>query len=242
MNNSVKWALCAALISATTVTLSAFDAQAKSMDSHSGRVYESFPDKIHPEQSYVFYSHGFIVEGDNPRPVDNRHGWGLYDFPAIKQALADESYNLIAYHREKNTDPFKYAHELNMQIRNLVKAGVKPENIAIIGFSRGAFITGLTSDKVSDLAIDTVLLAGCGRLVSKKHTDIKVYGDVLSVYEETDRANTCKYLKKKSPNVDSFTEIQINTGLSHGAFYRPIPEWIKPVKAWLTKGRYQASS
>ena len=71
------------------------------------------------------------------------------------------------------------------------------ENIIIMGFSRGAFITGLTSDKLSDLAVDTIILAGCGRLVSGKHTDIKVYGDVLSVYEKTDRANTCKALKKK---------------------------------------------
>ena len=241
MNNSFKWALCAALISATTLTIGASPVSAKSLDGPSVRIFDAFPEKINPEQSYVFYSHGYIVEGDNPKPIDKRNGWGLYDFPAVKEALSDENYNLIAYQREKNTDPFKYANELNSQIRKLVAAGVNPENIAIVGFSRGAFITGLTSDKVSDLAIDTVLLAGCGRLVSKKHSDIKVYGDVLSVYEESDRANTCKLLKRKSRYVDSFTEIQINTGLSHGAFYRPIPEWVKPVKAWLTKGRHQAS-
>ena len=102
-----------------------------------------------------------------------------------------------------------------------------------MGFSRGAFITGLTSDKLSDLAVNTIILAGCGRLVSKSHTDIKVYGNVLSMYEKTDRANTCKALKAKSTNIKSFTEIEINTGLSHGAFYRPIPEWIKPVKKWI---------
>jgi len=124
-----------------------------------GQVYDTFPTSVKANEKYVFYSHGYIVEGDNPRPVDKRHGWGQYDFPAIKQALSDDSYNLVAYHRPKNTDPFEYAQTLNEQIRKLVAKGVKPENIAMIGFSRGAFITGLTSDKLSDLAIDTVLLA-----------------------------------------------------------------------------------
>ncbi|WP_210418560.1 hypothetical protein [Aliikangiella coralliicola] len=196
-------------------------------------MYDKFPDDINPKEKYVFYSHGYIVEGENPKPINKKFGWGLYDFPAIKKSLSDDSYNLIAFHRPKNTDPFKYANELNDQVRDLVKKGVSPKNITIMGFSRGAFITGLTSDKLSDLSINTIILAGCGRLISKKHTDIKVYGNVLSIYEKSDRANTCKALKAKSTNVKSFTEIEINTGLEHGAFYRPISEWVEPVKNWI---------
>lgn len=103
-----------------------------------------------------------------------------------------------------------------------------------MGFSRGAFITGVTSHKLADLAVNTVILAGCGRLVSSQHEDIQVNGHVLSVYEKTDRANSCRHLKAKSPTVKSFEEIEINTGLEHGAFYRPIDEWVKPVKTWIT--------
>ena len=200
---------------------------------HSGEILNTPPENPNPEGKYVFYSHGYIVEGDDPKPVDKRFGWGLYDFPAIKEALSDDSYTLIATHRAKNTDPYKYAYELNKQVRELVSAGVKPEHITLIGFSRGAFITGLTSDKLSDLEIDTVILAGCGRLVWPGHTDIKVYGDVLSVYETTDKANTCKALKAKSKHTRSFTEINITTGKEHGAFYRPLNEWVKPVKQWI---------
>lgn len=202
-----------------------------------GEVYEEFPEKINPNEKYVFYSHGYIVEGDNPKPIDKRFGWGLYDFPAIKKSLSDKSYNLVAFHRPKNTDPYQYANTLNDQVRTLVNKGVSPKNIVIMGFSRGAFITGLTSDKLSDLAIDTIILAGCGRLVSKNHTDIKVYGNVLSIYEKSDRASSCKALEKKSRGITSFSEIEINTGLEHGAFYRPIPAWIEPVKAWIKSKR-----
>lgn len=208
-----------------------------STSSIAGSVYEKFPDEINPKDKYVFYSHGYIVEGDDPKPVDTRFGWGLYDFPAIKKSLSDDSYNLIAFHRPKNTDPFEYANELNIQVRELVTKGVAPKNITIMGFSRGAFITGLTSDKLSDLSINTVILAGCGRLVYKQHTDIKVYGNVLSIYEKTDRANTCRALKAKSTGLKSFTELEINTGLEHGAFYRPITEWVEPVKSWIKSNK-----
>ena len=64
---------------------------------------------------------------------------------------------------------------------------------------------------------------------------------MLSVYEDSDRANTCEALKMKSQHVDSFGEIRLDTGLSHGTFYRPIPELVKPVKEWLIKTRFNAS-
>jgi hypothetical protein len=99
-----------------------------------GQVYTELPDNIDRNAKYVFYSHGFIVEGDDPKPIETRSGWRVYDFPAIKQALADDRYHLIAHHRAKNTDPFEYAYTLNSQVRRLVKKGVNPKNITIMGF------------------------------------------------------------------------------------------------------------
>lgn len=198
-----------------------------------GEVYTSFPENIDASKKFVFYSHGYIVEGTNPKPINTKNGWGLYDFPAIKNALSDDDYHLIAFHRPKDTEPYKYAYELSKQVRALVAAGVNPQNITIMGFSRGAFITGLTSDKVSDLAVNTIILAGCGRLTWNSTSDIKVYGHVLAINEKTDGSKSCRKLEEKSYGVKSFTEIQINTGLEHGAFYRPIPEWINPVKDWI---------
>lgn len=196
-----------------------------------GEIFEAFPEKIKPTEKYVFYSHGFIVEGTNPTPKNER--WGVYDFPAIKKSLADADYNLIAYHRSANTDPFEHAEELANDVRTLVKNGVETKNITLLGFSRGAFITGLASHNLANLPVNTILLAGCGRIISKKYADIKVHGHVLSVYETSDRASTCKKLQQKSTEVKSFEEIAISTGKEHGAFYRPIPEWIEPVKAWI---------
>nr|WP_033082049.1 hypothetical protein [Colwellia psychrerythraea] len=202
--------------------------------SFAGDIYDKFPEQINANEKYVFYSHGFIVEGTNPTPKNER--WGVYKFPAIKESLSDNEYNLIAYHRSKGTDPFKHAELLANNVRELIKSGVDANHITIIGFSRGAFITSLTSHYLEETPVNTVLLAGCGRIVSKKYFDIKMNGDFLSVYETTDGASTCKKLQARSINLKSFEEISISTGKEHGAFYRPIPEWVIPVKDWI-KGK-----
>jgi len=42
-------------------------------------LYERFPDSIHARERYVIYSHGFIVEGDDPKPISPQYG--QYDYP-----------------------------------------------------------------------------------------------------------------------------------------------------------------
>lgn len=140
---------------------------------------------------------------------------------------------MIAYHRPKGTDPFVHAKSLANDVRKLIKNGVAANHITIMGFSRGAFITSLTSHYLEKTPVNTVLLAGCGRIVSDKYLDIKMNGDFLSVYETTDGAVTCKKLKERSPQLNSFEEISISTGQEHGAFYRPLPIWVTPVKQWI---------
>ena len=196
-------------------------------------IYEHFPASVNKDAKYVFYSHGFIVEGTDPRPVNVAQGWGVYDFPAVKKALADETYHLIAFHRPKNTDPLAYATELEKQVRTLVEAGVPVRNITLVGFSRGGFITGVASSQLSDVGVNSVLLAACGGLVSDRFSHIRPSGHMLSIYEKSDRAGSCRDLETRSPDLLSFQEIEINTGLSHGAFFRPLPDWVQPLKDWI---------
>ncbi|MBD2792273.1 hypothetical protein ID852_00875 [Xenorhabdus sp. 42] len=101
-------------------------------------VFDEFPKNINPDEKYVFYNHGKVLEGNIEKPVNpSKPHWGVYDFPGVKESLSDLDYHLIAYHRPKNTNPFEYAKKLNNDINKLIKAGVLPQNITIIGFSRG---------------------------------------------------------------------------------------------------------
>jgi len=195
-------------------------------------IFENFPNTINADEKYVFYSHGYIVEGTNPTPVNPR--WGVYDFPSIKKALADESYNLIAYHRPKDTKPRAFAKKLSANVQTLLSAGVKANNITFIGFSRGGAITALTSNYLANDDINFVILAGCSRFI-KKNPTLAVYGHIRSIFETSDGVGSCQFLIDRSNKVNSFEEIAINTGKEHGAFYLPRAAWVAPVKQWIAQ-------
>ena len=195
-----------------------------------GELYTDFPQQIRVGEKYVFYSHGFIVEGTNPRPVNQR--WGTYEFPAVKRALADPGYNLIAYHRPAKTDPVLFAEKMAGDIRTLLSQGVNAEDIYLVGFSRGGAISILTSNVLKQEKVNLVILAGCSKYM-KKNPQYRIYGKVYSIYETSDGVGSCQFVIDRSPGAQAFEEIAISTGKEHGAFYRPIPQWLVPVKKWL---------
>src|ERR1700760_3289383 len=85
---------------------------------NAGEIYSNFPDNIHATERYVIYSHGLIVEGDDPRPVSPKYG--RYYFPEIKEALYNGGgFNLIAYQRPKSSDD-SYADTLKSWVHRLL--------------------------------------------------------------------------------------------------------------------------
>jgi hypothetical protein len=88
-------------------------------------IYDNFPKTIHANERYVIYSHGFIVEGDNPRPISPKYG--QYDFPGIKQAIFSAGgFNLIAYQRPKRSEP--RPQRMFGQLRPYSLRNVSPRN------------------------------------------------------------------------------------------------------------------
>jgi len=198
--------------------------------SPAGTLYTDFPDIINADEKYVFYSHGLIVEGENLMPVDER--WGVYDFIAVRKALTDPDYNLISYHRPEKTVADEFAEKLAIDVRKLIKAGVKPENITLLGFSRGGEITLLATTKLRMDKINTILLAVCGGFI-EQHNEYQAFGNIYSIYETSDFAGSCQFLQDRNEQVKSFQETSISTGKEHGAFYQPLPQWLTQVKKWL---------
>lgn len=204
-----------------------------------GEVFTVFPSSIDAKQKYVFYSHGLIVEGTNPRPVNLR--WGTYEFPEIKAALADKNYNLIAYHRAKNTQAKAFAEKIVNDVRLLIAKGVPGGNISLIGFSRGGAITILTSNLLANKDVTYIILAGCGRYL-QNNPELDAYGNIYSIFETSDDVGSCQFLIDRSKGVARFTEISISTDKEHGAFYTPIPEWVVPVKKWLKQSTHNRAA
>lgn len=92
-----------------------------------GVVLNEVPEEIPPDAKYLFYSHGYIVEGENPKPVHPI--LGVNDYPAILDALANLNAIVISEHRAANSSPFKHAEKLKHQVNTLIEKGVSPRNI-----------------------------------------------------------------------------------------------------------------
>lgn len=195
----------------------------------------TFPEVIDKNANYVFYSHGYIIEVENPTPVHER--WGKYDFPAVKRELIDSSYHLIATHRPAKTHPFEYAEKLTRQVNELIENGVPAEKISLVGFSRGGFITAITSSFLKNKDINFVILAACTSGLARRQ-EISIYGHLFSVYETSDSVGSCDEVVARSVDtISSFEEISISTGKEHGAFFIPRKEWVLPVKNWLKRNK-----
>lgn len=201
------------------------------MTSVAVEIYDHFPDTIHAQERYVIYSHGLIVEGKDPKPISPKYG--QYDFPAIKQALfSGGGFNLIAYQRPKNSDFDAYVETLKEWVKRLLDAGVSPQHISLVGFSRGGQMTAYASSDLAAEGINTALLAICTDGDFAREPPLILGGNLLSIYETSDELGTCTKLAARS-HLTSFKEVAISTGKRHGAFFQPLQEWLMPLKAWI---------
>jgi hypothetical protein len=199
---------------------------------YAAELFAEMPNDIKPDERYVIYSHGLIVEGEDPMPVSPE--FGVYDFPAVKNALfADGDFNLIAQQRPKNTEFLPYVATLESWVIRLLEAGVPPSRITLVGFSRGSHLTAYASDRLKDRGINTALLASCiDGDIAKNGSPLMLGGHVLNIYETSDVAGSCEKLASRSELL-SVKEIAITTGRRHGAFFQPLPEWVEPLKVWI---------
>lgn len=203
------------------------------VESFAVEIYDDFPSEVRPSERYVIYSHGLIVEGDNPRPVHPTRG--VYDFPAIKQALfSGGNFNLIAHQRPKNTEIQAYVSTLESWVQHLLAVGVKPSRITLVGFSRGGHLTAYASGRLAVHGLNTAIMGACTDGDIVHDPPLMLGGNLLSIYETTDSVLSCAKIAQRS-RLTSFEEIAISTGKEHGAFFQPLPEWVEPLKKWIQK-------
>ncbi len=200
-------------------------------DTFATTIFDNIPDEVDPNAKYLFYSHGYIVEGENATPV--HPSWGTYDYPAILEELSGFDAVIISEHRKAKSSPVKHAEKLKTQVDKLMEKGVSPRNITLVGFSRGGYITALASNAIQNTDVNYVILAACTTSLNQDES-VVLTGHVLSIHESSDSVGSCSKVVNRNPTaVSSFKEIEISTGLEHGAFYRPTEAWISPIKSWL---------
>ncbi|MBT1444017.1 alpha/beta hydrolase [Shewanella sp. JM162201] len=218
------------IMQSTAGQASNLSTQATAEQTLAGTVVTTPPDKPSPSATYLFYLHGRIIENSGPRPTDPR--FGLYDYPAVLDALASRGAVVISAQRPANTNSYAYAGNIVAQIEQLIEAGVPERNIVVVGFSKGGGITTRVSSYLHRPELRYVLLASCPE--GSVPPSLRLSGKVFSIYEASDALGaSCRHFMDYPEKPASFKELKIDTGKLHGAFYQPLPEWLNPVLDWV---------
>jgi predicted esterase len=197
----------------------------------SGDVNQKMPDQIDPSARYMIYLHGRIIEDEGIRPTHPKYG--TYEYEEILESLSAGGLQVISEVRSPDTDGWLYAQKVKRQIQTLIQAGVPPQHIYIIGFSKGGAITIVASSLLKNELVNFIIIAACGEWVFEQ-PDIVLHGRVLSIYEASDALGvSCQPLFNRSEPSLKSREVRTTTGDEHGAFYRPRSEWINPVLEWV---------
>ncbi|MCB0698941.1 MAG: hypothetical protein KDC11_03800, partial [Chitinophagaceae bacterium] len=163
---------------------------------------------IHSDTTnHVFFLHNKILEDMPDNPYSNQYG--KYEFDAIVNSFSQKGYVVHARIRPENADPDQYSWLVAKSIDSLLKLGVSPRRITIVGTGKGALIAMLASDHIRVKDVKYVIVGGCNKWVSK-YFHIDAHGTILSIYERTDHVwNSCDSIMTHSHGVYKYDEIEL---------------------------------
>jgi len=198
-----------------------------------------FPDSIEPENQYLFYLHGKIIEDQGIPAISP--DYGEYEYEAILERLSGFGFVVISEQRPKNADGVKYAKRTADQITDLLEAGVPAKNITVVGVSKGSYIAIYVSHFLENEKVNYVILGSChpNEVEILKQNQIFLNGNILSIYDSVDQyAGSCEDLFSLSEShggLSRHDEIVLNIGTGHGILYKPLDGWILPTVEWAGK-------
>ena len=202
-----------------------------------GVVLGDVPLKVDTKARYLFYLHGRIVE-QGRRPVHPQ--FGVYEYDQILDRFKQSGFVVISEQRKKDTNVEQYGKKVAQQVRQLLEAGVPPQNITVVGASQGSWMTMLASTYLENRKVNFVVIAACS--ADEGFLDlVNMHGNFLSIYEKSDLAQSCQEFRADAGGIGEWKEVELNTGLKHGFIYRPMKEWIEPTVAW-AQARSKVSS
>jgi len=191
---------------------------------------KGIPAKIEKDARYLIYLHGKIIEEKGIRPTDPK--FGTYDYEKILNALEKKGFTVISEARPKDTDVKEYAAKVVGQVNTLLKGGVAPEHVTVVGASKGAVIAMVASTLLKNSKVNFVIMSNCNDWVDRTFT-IDLHGNILSIYDNNDEfARTCQPFFDKATGLGRHKEVELQIGTGHAVLYQPLKEWIDLIAEW----------
>jgi hypothetical protein len=194
-------------------------------------------DTTHEGKNYIFFLHNKFIE-ENNLEVKHRE-FGKAEYFEIIKAFQKDGFIVLSEKRNKDTDVKKYAEKIVLQIDSLLTIGIRPNNITVIGTSKGGYIAQYVSTFSANPNLNFVFIGCFQETDIENYPEINFCGNILTIYEKTDFYGVSAEQRKITSKlkINEFEEIELNTNLKHGFLYKPLQEWIEPCKMW-AKGNY----
>jgi hypothetical protein len=197
-----------------------------------GIILSDIPQQVDAKARYLFYLSGYIDAAGNPRPTSPR--FGVYEYEQILDTFKQSGLIVISEARKQDREIEPYAKKVAEQVRRLLKAGVPPKQITVVGASQGSWIAMLASTYLGNRDVNFVFIAACSAADDFLRV-VNLHGNVLSIYERSDLAQSCQSFRTDATGINEWKEVEVNTGLKHGFIYRPMKEWTEPTIAWVKR-------
>jgi hypothetical protein len=181
-----------------------------------------------------------VVIHSVPREIDTSARYlfyvsGVYEYEKILESFKERGFVVISEARKQSPEIEPYARKVAAQVKQLLKAGVSPKNITVVGASQGSWIAMLVSTYVANRDLNFVFIAACAGDDGLKLMNL--HGNVLFISERTDKPGSCQRFRDDGKGINDYNAIEVNTGLKHGFLYRPMKEWIDPAVEWAQRTR-----
>lgn len=198
--------------------------------------FGQIPEK-NSNQAYIFFLHNKFVEENDLNTSHPEYGKAEYN--EILASYRKDGFIVYSEKRSKNTNAETYAKKVVKQIKNLLKEGIFPNKITVIGTSKGGYIAQYVSTYLANPNVNFVFI-GCFRDQDiEEIPDINFCGNILTIYEKSDIYGVSAIRRKETSNlkINHFKEIELDTNLKHGFLYKALDVWLAPSKKW-ANGNY----
>ncbi len=189
------------------------------------------------DDKYIFFLHNRFLEDHELQ--DEHPEYGRTEYTEIISVFKENGFQVISEKRQGNVNARAYAMRMVSQIDSLIKTGIEPHKITVVGTSKGGYIAQYVSTLANNPDLNFVFIASFRDTDIQNIPEINYCGNILTIYEKSDPYGVSAIARKESSTckIKNFKEIELNTKMGHGFLFKPLNAWMKPTMMW-ANGNY----